>query len=134
MLVERLEMGDNKATDASDLPRESKTFFVTVGATAPFDELIKAILEPKFLQALRDAGYSDLQVQHGYEGPDNVFNRLSRDPKITEFCQSSHLKLTGFGFDKDGIDKYMRRAKGNAPRGPGTDKASEGAVMSHAGQ
>jgi beta-1,4-N-acetylglucosaminyltransferase len=127
-------MGDNRAADASGPPRKTKTCFITVGATAPFDGLIKAVLEPKFLQALRDANYTDLQVQHGYEGQDNLFSRLSRQPSISEFCESSHLKLTGFGFDKDGLDKYMRGAKGTAPRGAETDNTSEGAVMSHAGQ
>lgn len=127
-------MEDDKAADASGSLRKSKTCFVTVGATAPFDELIKAILEPKFLQTLRDADYTDLQIQHGYEGQDNLFSRLSRDSKIAEFCESSQLKLTGFGFDKDGLDKYMRGAKGIAPRGLGTANATEGAVMSHAGQ
>jgi beta-1,4-N-acetylglucosaminyltransferase len=126
-------MGD-KAAYASDSPRKSKTCFVTVGATAPFDKLIKAILELKFLQALRDADYTNLQVQHGYEGQDNLFNRLSTEYKIAQFCENSHLELTGFGFDKDGLDKYMQGAKVIAPRGTGTDNASEGAVISHAGQ
>jgi beta-1,4-N-acetylglucosaminyltransferase len=127
-------MGDNRAADASGSPRKTKICFITVGATAPFDGLIKAVLEPKFLQALHDANYTDLQVQHGYEAQDNLFSRLSQHPNISEFCKSSHLKLTGFGFDKDGLDKYMRGAKGIAPRGSEIDNISEGVVMSHAGQ
>lgn len=127
-------MGDNVASDASQWSSKTKTCFVTVGATAPFDALIKAILEPKFLQALHDAGYTDLQVQHGYEGQDNLFNRLSSQPKVLQFCENSNLKLSGFGFDKDGLDKYLRGAKGQALRGSGTDNTSEGAVMSHSGQ
>jgi beta-1,4-N-acetylglucosaminyltransferase len=127
-------MGDNETADASGSSRKTKTCFVTVGATATFDALIKGVLEPKFLQALHKANFTDLQVQHGYEGQDNLFSRLSRQPKVSEFCESSHLKLTGFAFDKDGLDKYMRGAKGIASRGSGTDNTTEGAVMSHAGQ
>jgi beta-1,4-N-acetylglucosaminyltransferase len=127
-------MGDNKAADVSGPPRKTKTCFVTVGATAPFDGLIEAILEPKFLQALHEANYTDLQIQHGYEDQDNLFSHLSRQSNVSEFCESSHLKLTGFAFDKDGLNKYMCGAKGIAPRGSRTENATEGIVMSHAGQ
>ena len=126
-------MGDT-ATGGSPLSsREHKTCFVTVGATAPFDALIKAVLEPNFLQALRKANYTKLQIQHGYEAEDNLFSRLSRQAEISEFCKNSNLEVTGFSFDKDGLDTYMRGAKGDAPRGQGTAGAGQGVVMSHAG-
>lgn len=115
-------MGDNAADNASGPSKKTKSCFVTVGATAPFDELIKAILEPKFLKALHDADYTELLVQHGYEGQGNLFNRLIGQPNVSEFCKSSKLKVSGFGFDKDGLDKYLRSAKDCG-----------GAVMSHAG-
>jgi beta-1,4-N-acetylglucosaminyltransferase len=105
------KMGDNVADNASGSSKKSKTCFVTVGATAPFDELIKAILEPKFLKALHDADYTELLVQHGYEGQGNLFNRLSGQPNVSELCESSRLKVSGFAFDKDGLDKYLRGAK-----------------------
>ena len=123
-------MGDKVPSDAAG----SKTCFVTVGATAPFDGLIKAILEPKFLKALHDANYTDLKVQHGYESEDNLFSRLSKQTEVSEFCKSSNLKMTGFGFDTEGLDNHIRRAKDSAPRGSKLDNSSEGAVMSHAGQ
>jgi beta-1,4-N-acetylglucosaminyltransferase len=116
-------MGDNVADNAPRSSKKTKFCFVTVGATAPFDALIKAILEPKFLKALHDADYTELLVQHGYEGEDNLFNRLSGQPNVSEFCESSKLRVSGFGFDKDGLDKYLRRAKD-----------AGGTVMSHAGQ
>ena len=117
------KMGDNAADNASGPSKKTKSCFVTVGATAPFDELIKAILEPKFLKALHDADYTELLVQHGYEGQGNLFNRLIGQPNVSEFCKSSKLKVSGFGFDKDGLDNYLRGAKDCG-----------GAVMSHAGQ
>ena len=126
-------MGDNVAGDAAGSSRNSKTCFVTVGATAPFDGLIKAILQPKFLKALHDANYTELKIQHGYDGDDNLFSRLNKQADVSEFCKSSNLKVTGFGFDKDGLDKHMRDAKGSAPHGSSKDATSEGAVMSHAG-
>lgn len=126
-------MGDNEAAHAPGLQRKTKTCFVTVGATVPFDGLIKAVLEPNFLRSLRDAEYTDLQVQHGYDDEDNLFSRLSSQADISEFCRSSTLTLTGFSFDKAGLGKYMRGAKGVAPRSPGTDNAVEGAVISHGG-
>ena len=124
------KMGDKVPSNAAG----SKTCFVTVGATAPFDGLIKAILEPTFLKALHDANYTDLKVQHGYEGKDNLYSPLSKQAEVLEFCKSSNLKVTGFGFDKDGLDNHIRGAKESAPRGPKLDNRSEGAVMSHAGQ
>src|SRR3954451_211869 len=118
-----VEMGDNVADNASGSSKKSKTCFVTVGATAPFEQLIEAILEPKFLKALHDAHYTELLVQHGYEGQGNLFNRLSGQPNVSEFCENSKLKVSGFAFDKHGLDKYLRGAKD-----------AGGAVMSHAGQ
>jgi beta-1,4-N-acetylglucosaminyltransferase len=116
-------MGDNVADNTPGPPKKTKSFFVTVGATVPFDELIKAILEPKFLHALHDADYRELLVQHGYEGQDNLFTRLCGQPNVSKFCERSKLKVSGFGFDKYGLDKYLRGAKD-----------AGGAVMSHAGQ
>ena len=116
-------MDDNVSDNASGPSKKTKSCFVTVGATAPFDELIKAILEPKFLKALHDADYTELLVQHGYEDQGNLFNRLIGQSNVSEFCKSSKLKVSGFGFDKDGLGKYLRDAKDGG-----------GAVMSHAGQ
>lgn len=110
-----------RSTEAS---RPKKRCFVTIGATAPFDRLLKAVLEPTFLQTLRDHGYTELRVQYGKEGQ-AIFDSFSRTSGSSS-NPSLGLEITGFGFNKDGLTEEMRIAKG----GPG---ASEGAVISHAG-
>jgi beta-1,4-N-acetylglucosaminyltransferase len=47
------------------MSQASKGCFVTVGATAPFNELVVAALSPKFLSALQAAGYTRLVIQYG---------------------------------------------------------------------
>ncbi|KAL2048829.1 hypothetical protein ABVK25_010887 [Lepraria finkii] len=105
-------------------PRPRKLCFVTIGATAAFDALIKAALSPPFLEALKISGYTDLLLQHGKDG------RLILD----EFRESNGAKseeehgivVSGFDFNKQGLGSEMRAAKGE-------DNRTEGVVISHAG-
>lgn len=104
--------------------RPRKLCFVTIGATAAFDALIKAALSPPFLEALKISGYTDLRLQHGKDG------RLILD----EFRESNGAKseeehgivVSGFDFNKQGLGSEMRAAKGE-------DNRTEGVVISHAG-
>lgn len=127
-------MSNDQAKDTSKSTMKTKVCFVTVGATAPFDALIKAIFEPKFIQALHDADYTLLRVQHGHEGQDGVFQRLVGQAKVLDICESCKIDVSGFGFNRDGLDGELRGAKGIGPRGARQEDMIEGAVISHAGQ
>jgi beta-1,4-N-acetylglucosaminyltransferase len=100
-----------------------KLCFVTIGATASFDELIKSVLSNPFLEALKTANYTDLLLQHGLEGQKilDEFKKLSSANNET-----SDIRVNGFAFNKKGLGEEMRAAKGGAD-------SAEGVVISHAG-
>lgn len=104
--------------------RTSRTCFVTIGATARFDSLIKAVLSPPFLQSLYDYGYTALVLQHGTEGA-QIYNDFMA---VNEAGSKGRydLDISGFDFNKRGLGAEMQAAKGRT----GT---AEGVVISHAG-
>lgn len=104
--------------------KPSKTCFVTIGATASFDRLIRAAVSVDFAKALESQGYTDLLVQYGKDG-DGLFDACLRE---AQSAGTSTLKITGFDLDMDGLGQYMKQAKGL-----GTKGANEGVVISHAG-
>lgn len=107
----------------------SKRCFVTIGATAPFDSLLRAVLEPRFLQALHDAQYTELRLQYGLEGK-RIF-----DQKFAEIAQKAKAQLgidiTGFGFNEKGLQGEINALRGRSA--PGIADPNEGIVISHAG-
>jgi len=99
----------------------SKHCFVTVGATASFHELVKAVLAPPFLKALQAQSYTDLVIQYGIDG------KKTYDSAVAA-AGSTGVNITGFELDKAGLGRYMRQAKGSGK------EAQEGVVISHAGK
>ncbi|KAK8167810.1 glycosyl transferase [Phyllosticta citrichinensis] len=104
--------------------RPKKYCFVTIGATAAFDILIKACLEPDFLAALSAAGYTNLLLQYGKHGKP-LFNELVANK---EKLGSPGIEIEGFGFSQYGLIEHMKLAKGSP-----LDGSNEGLVISHAG-
>lgn len=100
-----------------------KTCFVTVGATANFNGLIRAVLSPKFFVALELQGYKEVIVQYG-EGGDALFHSCVTVAKNTE--SGSVIGVKGFPLDTSGLEQYMLQARGTTPE-------DEGVVISHAG-
>lgn len=96
---------------------------MTIGATASFSSLVKAVLQHDFLAALEKQGYTDLLVQYGADGQ-QLFDSQMTAAKNSE--SGSVLNITGFTIDKAGLARYMKQAKG------GKD-SQEGVVISHAG-
>jgi beta-1,4-N-acetylglucosaminyltransferase len=101
-----------------------KLCFVTIGATASFDSLIAASLSQDFLRTLRDAGYTDLLLQHGNEGQ-KIFEGFVIKHRL-DSPERQGLNINGFCFNKRGLGWEMKEAKGG-------DGAHEGVVISHAG-
>lgn len=101
-----------------------KLCFVTIGATAAFDSLIKAVLSPEFLQRLHAFGYTDLHLQYGKDGHTILEEFRSR---LGTKCEEEFgIQITGFDFNTKGLGSEMRAAKGEGDR-------LEGVVISHAG-
>jgi len=99
----------------------TKACFVTIGATSSFDALIKAVLRPSFLHALKAAGYTNLTVQYG-QGGKELFERL-----IVESQEHGPygIVVEGFEFTNQMMNE-MRVAKPE-------DGRAEGVVLCHAG-
>ena len=104
--------------------KPQKTCFVTVGATASFSGLIKAVLSTNFCQALEALGYTDLLVQYG-QGGETLYQQCLQQLRAAE---TSNMRIGGFDLDNAGLGRYMRQAKGH-----GIANAAEGVVISHAG-
>ncbi|KAL8873565.1 MAG: hypothetical protein Q9174_000981 [Haloplaca sp. 1 TL-2023] len=98
-----------------------KVCFVTIGATAAFDQLLQAVLASRFLQALQASGYSTLSLQYGKNG-----QQILADLDATARAKNYDIQVTGFDFNKQGLGKEMWAAKS------GKDQ-DEGVVISHAG-
>ena len=105
-------------------PKPRKLCFVTIGATAAFDSLIKAALSPEFLHRLQASSYTDLHLQYGKDGHIILEDFRSRLGSKSE--EEFGIKVTGFDFNKKGLGSEMRAAKGEGNR-------LEGVVISHAG-
>ena len=97
-----------------------KVCFVTIGATASFASLIRAVLSSAFFAALHANNYTELVVQYGADG-DPLYTR-----RLREIENKVGIKVHGFGLDQRGLGPYMRLAK----TGEG---GIEGVVVSHAG-
>ena len=102
-----------------------KICFVTIGATASFTGLIKAVLSADFCRALEAQGYTDLVVQYGQDGKP-LYDQCLQN--LQTRTRSMSLKISGFDLDNSGLRQYMIQAKGHNNK-----NASEGLVISHAG-
>ncbi|KAL8744655.1 MAG: hypothetical protein Q9190_003121 [Brigantiaea leucoxantha] len=101
-----------------------KVCFVTIGATADFDPLLRAVLSPGFLQALHTSAYTSLLLQYGSSG--KLILKEFEENATNDHRKSYGIEVTGFDFNKQGLSQEMRAVKG----GNGTE---EGIVISHAG-
>ncbi|KAL8668136.1 MAG: hypothetical protein Q9202_000114 [Teloschistes flavicans] len=96
--------------------------FVTIGATAAFDQLLKAVLTPDFLQALRALNYTLLSLQYGKNGAKILEEECVTSAKATSYG----IEITGFDFNRHGLGQEMWCCKAGEGR-------AEGVVISHAG-
>jgi UDP-N-acetylglucosamine transferase subunit ALG13 len=104
--------------------QKGRVCFVTVGATASFDALIKAVLGEPFVGTLVEQGYNNLIIQYGAGGKE-LFDSLCSVDHMAH-VQHGGFDVVGFDFDVEGLDKYMAAAKG-------FDEKFEGVIVSHAG-
>ena len=112
---------------ATTLERPAKRCFVTVGATAAFTNLLTAILSQSFLDALSDAGYTDLVIQYGVDGKSVMDDFQQRQQLRRDDTQTGQVTIKSFDFNRKGLGQEMRAAKAEGG-------ATEGVVISHAGE
>ncbi|KAL9030885.1 MAG: hypothetical protein Q9196_001028 [Gyalolechia fulgens] len=101
-----------------------KVCFVTIGATAAFDQLLKAVLSSQCIQTLQALGYTSLRLQYGKNGQ----KILDESGIVDELGEKSQygIEVSGFDFNTEGLGQEMWVTKA------GEDRA-EGVVISHAG-
>ncbi|EXJ88795.1 hypothetical protein A1O3_01859 [Capronia epimyces CBS 606.96] len=108
-----------------ELPaKAAKRCFVTIGATASFNGLLKAVLEPGFITELQRVGYTELRIQYGDGAGEEIFE--TRTKELRDALAKDNFDITGFGFNKTGLREEMTRVKGQSIE-------TEGMVISHAG-
>ena len=119
-----LSTDEQKLSDnGNQLPKNA---FVTVGATATFEALVRAVLDPAFLKELRLAGYTNLVVQHGddYQGIVKEFDR--KYPPGTNHRHGIWIET--FDFKRGGLTEEFMKAQGQ-PK-----DSKPGVIISHAGK
>jgi beta-1,4-N-acetylglucosaminyltransferase len=98
-----------------------KAIFITVGATASFDALIRAALQPGFLRTLSRTGYSELFIQYGKGGKELFDKYLAEAQEHGPY----EISVAAFEFTQN-MMQSMRVAKAENGR-------EEGLVLCHAG-
>ncbi|QDS67885.1 hypothetical protein FKW77_008062 [Venturia effusa] len=105
--------------------RIEKALFTTIGATASFPSLIKAVLAPCFLRAASSHGYTKLVIQFG-RGGEALFKE-----SCVKAQRDGPYGLTVEGFDlTDDMMGEMRVVKASNREGR---ERQEGVVLCHAG-
>ena len=106
-----------------EVPAPRKVCFVTIGATASFDSLVRATLNPTFLEVLNEYRYTDLCIQHGGSGQALLQEFREQDVKSGGLYG---INISGFDFKWTGLGAEMMAAKGQ-------NEMDKGVVISHAG-
>lgn len=103
-----------------------KQCFVTVGATASFELLLKSILDEGFLRALQKHEYTHLLIQYGKDGQGIFEKFVQENPPESEGCYG--IQISGFDFNQEGLGQEMRSTQSD----PSEDQEG-GMIISHAG-
>jgi beta-1,4-N-acetylglucosaminyltransferase len=98
-----------------------KICFVTVGATASFNELVEATLQPSFLKALSRQAYTKIIIQYGKSGS-TFFNTCLSKAGNT----GAGIIVEGFDFKSGDFREALRDIAAG-------DGRQEGLLIAHAG-
>lgn len=111
--------------------KPEKICLITVGATAPFNALVRAALTPRFLSSLSNHAYTNLVIQYGQLGPQQFTELVS---KLRD--EEKHgIEIRGFDFGRGASWNDLLRAMkgGNAGWEKSSRRRERGVVVSHAG-
>jgi beta-1,4-N-acetylglucosaminyltransferase len=111
--------------EETEKKRRTKVCFVTVGATAKFDDLIQELLGDDCVNALASVGYSviSLQYGHGKELAERCYTKLLQ---TFQDHLPGNIVIDAFDFSQVPLTDLMRRAKAEQGR-------EEGMIITHAG-
>ncbi|KAL9013882.1 MAG: hypothetical protein Q9173_001459 [Seirophora scorigena] len=102
-----------------------KICFVTIGATASFDQLLQAVFSNAFFQALETLEYTHLLLQYGKNGK-KLLEELDTSMAAGRKINRHDIEISGFDFNTKGLGQEMWSTKAAQDR-------AEGVVISHAG-
>ncbi|KAH3683818.1 hypothetical protein WICPIJ_005192 [Wickerhamomyces pijperi] len=84
---------------------QSKTVFVTTGATVTFPGLLRTVLNQQFIKTLKDLGYNKLKVQYGKEKDAlDLFQSLivhTLGLQLNEVLHTDGVLIEGIPFSND---------------------------------
>jgi hypothetical protein len=112
---------------AGSSDRKTKMCFVTVGATAAFDELIEELVSERCLKVLVDLGYTWVTIQCGYSGAQLAEDCFKNLFPSSNGLEPDHISVAAFNFTDGPMTNLMRYVKA----GPDRD---EGMIITHAGE
>ena len=96
-----------------------KECFVTVGATATFEQLIQAALSREVFAKLKEKGFTHVNYQYGESF--TLFHEVKPEDTLA-------IEVGAFGFKKEGLKEDIKKCKRVA------GQSEEGLVISHAGE
>jgi beta-1,4-N-acetylglucosaminyltransferase len=105
--------------DSSQKRLLHKECFVTIGATAGFEDLLLAAVSNEVLDILAELNFTDLTIQCGTMN--DYFTKIKP-------ADNKGLRITNFGFKAQGLENEMRRCQSRK------GVSEEGLVICHAGQ
>lgn len=85
----------------------AKVCLVTIGATAPFNGLIREVLTEPFLAQLQKYDYTHLVMQYGKEGTQIFLRFIETNPAQSEAVHG--IKVGGFDYAQD-MGPFLRMA------------------------
>ena len=102
---------------------KDKLCFVTTGATAPFTELIKAVLSEDSLNALIENKVTHLFIQFG--AAEEIFETSAKAARqyLAQQGKEKQLEVDGMDFDSSGLVEQFKLVQ-----------QTEGLAISHAGK
>ncbi|KAG0645904.1 UDP-N-acetylglucosamine transferase subunit alg13 [Hyphodiscus hymeniophilus] len=113
-------MSGNKE-ERAEKPKSRKQCLITVGATATFEQLIRATLSVSVVEKLMEKGFSHVSYQCGDSFA--LFNELLPEEREKQLL----FKVEKFAFKPKGLGEEIRKCK------KVDGQSEEGLVISHAG-
>jgi len=125
MATSESQSENQKVVPVEGAPRTRKECLVSIGATAEFRELIKAVLSPEVLKALAAHDYTKITLQTGLS--DAYFRSITpKDKNGLMAVEGFDMEILGFAMNPEGLQQEMRACQQDEGK-------QQGMVICHAG-
>lgn len=125
MATSESQSENQKVVPVEGATRTRKECLVSIGATAEFRELIKAVLSPEVIKTLAAHGYTKITLQTGLS--DAYFRSIMpKDKNGLMAVEGSDMEILGFAMNPGGLHQEMRACQQDEGK-------QQGMVICHAG-